>query len=87
MAEVSLQTATQAVFLSNGRGRVAGRPRGFESDARLKEFFRLLAEGRTPRDAAREARIATDRLVGLLADPQFRRSVDALLDDHIRTAA
>lgn len=64
-----------------------GRPRGSESDARVRELLRHLAGGASLRDAARQARVKPERVLGLLADPSFRRSVDALLDERIETAA
>lgn len=63
------------------------RPRGPESDQRVKDLLRLLAAGRSLREAAREARVKPDRVLGLLADPTFRRAANALLDDRMQAAA
>ena len=64
-----------------------GRPRSDESDARTRRLLRLLAEGKSPREALRESGVKPERAFALLADPTFRRAVNALLDDHIQTAA
>ena len=80
------QTADEAVF-AFVRGERVGRPRGSESDARVRELLRLLAAGKPPREALREAGVKGERAFALLADPTFRRAVNALLDDRIEAAA
>lgn len=66
-------------------GRLLGRPRGRDSQARTRELLRQVASGRSLRDAAREARVDAERVLDLYADPSFRRAVNALLDDRIAT--
>lgn len=63
------------------------RPRGVDSDERVRELLRLLASGLSLRDAAREARVNAERVLSLYADPSFRRAANALLGDRIETAA
>lgn len=63
-----------------------GRPRAGESARRRHEFLRLLGEGHTWRDAAREARIKPDAVLTMLDQPEFRTVVTALLEgraDHV----
>lgn len=60
-----------------------GRPRGFESRRRTREFLRLLAEGESPLAAAREASVSPSRALRLLDDPGVR----AVLVEARRTAA
>lgn len=58
----------------------SGRPPARDSEARLAEFFRLLAADQPPLDAARTAGVSTDRIVRLLSETTFRSAVCGLLD-------
>lgn len=48
-----------------------GRPRHAESVRRQRELLRLLADGVSLADAAREARVAPSRVLRLLDEPAF----------------
>lgn len=64
-----------------------GRPRAIESQRRRHQFLRLLANGATWREAAREARIKPDAVLTMLDQPEFRTVVAALLDGRAENVA
>ena len=57
-----------------------GRPRGSDSRRRTRELLGHLADGLPLRDAAKVAKVKPDRVLGLMADPQFRSAVCTLLE-------
>lgn len=59
-----------------------GRPRGRDSHQRTRELLAHLADGLPLRDAARAAKVKPDRVLGLMADPQFRSAVCSLLESR-----
>lgn len=63
------------------------RPIGIESRRRQREFVRLLADGQTWRDAARNARVDPSTVLTLLDEPAFRAVARALLDGRADVAA
>lgn len=52
-----------------------GRPRGAESDARRREFVRLIASGAEFHQAAREARVQPFRALAILSEPEIRQII------------
>lgn len=54
--------------------------RTFESTRRTQHFLRLLAEGKTPHQAAEEARVTHERVVQLLGEPTFRSAFVTLTE-------
>jgi hypothetical protein len=76
-ARVAVFSSLEVVLeLSSG----LGRPRGHDSQRRTRELLERLAEGVSLADAAREARVKPDRVLRLMADPQFRSAVCVLLE-------
>lgn len=60
-------------------GKPAGRPDAFETRRRTARFLQLVADGRTLRDAAREAGVKPDRALGLVQDrDEFDRQIAQL---------
>lgn len=57
-----------------------GRPRGSETRRRTRELLAYLADGLTLRQAAKEARVKPDRVLGLLEEDEFLNAYLALRD-------
>lgn len=64
-----------------------GRPRAGETRERTRRFLQLLADGLPPHEAARAAGVKPERVLRLLADPQFRGALVALLEAQEGRAA
>lgn len=55
-----------------------GRPRGFESRRRAQEMLRRIADGESPKDAARNAKVKPERVLTLLGDDAFFAAYQAV---------
>lgn len=58
------------------------RPRGSDSRSRTRALLGFLAAGTPLREAAKLAKVDAGRALTLMQDPQFRKTVDALLDQQ-----
>lgn len=64
-----------------------GRPRGAESRRRAQEMLRRIAEGESPKDAARNAKVKPERVLTLLGDDAFFAAYQAVRSGDIGATA
>lgn len=66
---------------------MAGRPRTEETTRRTRHLLALIRSGSTPLEASRAAGVKPERVVRLLGDTSFRKTLVALLEGRESEAA